>query len=222
MKHLTIAIDGPAGAGKSTVAKTVASLLDYVYIDTGAMYRAIAWTARSKTIDASDEAALTAVACTIQIELKKGKDGLMVFANGQNVTQIIRSPEVTAFVANVAKVPGVRKALLGLQRKMAMSGGVVMDGRDIGTVVLPDADVKIFLTATVEERASRRYRELLAKGYSVDLATLKQEIADRDRLDSERDCAPLIQAADAILVDTSDLTIEQVVQDILVICRKKG
>jgi CMP/dCMP kinase len=222
MKQLTIAIDGPAGAGKSTVAKKVASLLDYVYIDTGAMYRAIAWEARKTNLDCSDETALTAAARTIQIELKKGKEGLSVFANGQDVTQPIRSPEVTALVATVAKVPGVRKALLGLQRQMAVSGGVVMDGRDIGTTVLPHADVKIFLTATVEERASRRYKELLGKGYSVNLTTLKQEIAERDRLDSERDCAPLIQAADAILVDTSDLTIEQVVQDILTICRKKG
>ncbi|MBU2701024.1 cytidylate kinase [Sporomusaceae bacterium BoRhaA] len=222
MKRLTIAIDGPAGAGKSTVAKTVASLLNYIYIDTGAMYRAIAWEARKKNLDSRDETALTAVARTIQIELKNGGEGLIIFANGQDVTQPIRSPEVTAFVASVAKVPGVRKALLGLQRQMAVSGGVVMDGRDIGTTVLPRADVKIFLTATVEERASRRHKELLTKGYSVELATLKQEIEERDRLDSERDCAPLIQATDAILVDTSDLTIEQVVQDILTICRRKG
>lgn len=222
MKRLTIAIDGPAGAGKSTVAKRVASLLNYIYIDTGAMYRAIAWEARYKKLDSSDETALTTVARTIQLELKNEGEGLSVFANGKDVTQSIRSPEVTALVANVAKVPGVRKALLGLQRQMAMSGGVVMDGRDIGTAILPQADVKIFLTATVEERASRRHKELLTKGYSVDLATLKQEIAERDRLDSERDCAPLIQATDAILLDTSDLTIEQVVQDILTICRRKG
>jgi CMP/dCMP kinase len=222
MNRLTIAIDGPAGAGKSTVAKRVASLLNYIYIDTGAMYRAIAWEARYKNLDSSDETALTTVARTIQLELKNEGEGLIVFANGKDVTQAIRSPEVTALVANVAKVPGVRKALLGLQRQMAMSGGVVMDGRDIGTAILPQADVKIFLTATAEERASRRHKELLTKGYSVDLATLKQEIEERDRLDSERDCAPLIQATDAILLDTSDLTIEQVVQDILTICRRKG
>jgi cytidylate kinase len=222
MKQLIIAIDGPAGAGKSTVAKAVAQILGYVYIDTGALYRAIAWEALRKQVRPDDDKALTTVACTIKIELKNSNHGLSVFANGQDVTAAIRTPQVTAFVATVAKIPGVRMALLGLQRQLAAVGGVVMDGRDIGTKILPAADIKIFLTATVEKRASRRHKELAAKGYNIDLAKLQQEIADRDRQDSERECSPLVQASDAVSLDTSDLTVEQAVQSILTICQQKG
>ncbi len=222
MKRLIIAIDGPAGAGKSTVAKAVAQILGYVYIETGAMYRAIAWESLRKKVRPDDDKALTAVACAIKIELKNSSQGLSVFANGQDVTAAIRTPQVTAFVTAVAKVPGVRTALLGLQRLLAAFGGVVMDGRDIGTKILPSADVKIFLTATVENRARRRYKELVAKGYHLDLAKLQQEIADRDRQDSERECSPLVQANDAVRLDTSDLTVEQAVQSILTICQQKG
>jgi len=222
MEPLTIAIDGPAGAGKSTVAKAVAQIMGYVYIDTGAMYRAIAWEALNRQVGYDEEERLTNIACTIKIELKNDSQGLTVFANSQDITAAIRTPEVTAFVAKVAKVPGVRLGLLQLQRQLAAYGGVVMDGRDIGTKILPKADVKIFLTATVEKRAQRRYEELVAKGYTVDFFQLKQEIADRDKLDSERKCAPLTQAADALLLDTSELTIEQAVQSILTICQQKG
>jgi len=222
MRKLVIAIDGPAGAGKSTVAKAVAHILGYVYIDTGAMYRAIAWEALRKQVRPDDDDALTAVAHTIKIELKNGSSGLRVFANNQDITAAIRTPQVTAFVAHVAQISGVRLALLGLQRQLAANGGIVMDGRDIGTKILPKADVKIFLTATVEKRARRRHQELLAKGYSMDFAKLQQEIADRDKQDSERACSPLVQAIDAILLDTSDLTVDQVVQSILTICQQKG
>lgn len=222
MKQLIIAIDGPAGAGKSTVAKAVAQTLGYVYIDTGAMYRAIAWEALSQQVKSDDDKALTVIACTIKIELKNSSHGLRVFANSQDVTVAIRTPQVTAFVATVAKVPGVRTALLDLQRRLAAAGGVVMDGRDIGTRILPTADVKIFLTATVDERARRRYKELVAKGYSLELAQLQQQIADRDKQDSERECSPLVQAIDAVLLDTSNLTVEQAVQSILTICQQKG
>jgi cytidylate kinase len=222
MKQLVIAIDGPAGAGKSTVAKAVAQILGYVYIDTGSMYRAIAWQALSKQVQPDDAEALTAVARTIKIELKNGSLGLRVFANNQDITAAIRTPQVTALVATVAEIPGVRLALLGLQRQLASTGGVVMDGRDIGTKILPTADVKIFLTATVEKRARRRHKEFLAKGYNINFAKLQQEIADRDKQDSERACSPLVQASDAVLLDTSDLTVEQAVQSILTICQQKG
>lgn len=222
MRQLTIAIDGPAGAGKSTVARAVAQIMGYVYIDTGAMYRAIAWKALTQQVRRDDDEAIIAIARAIKIELKNGTHGLEVFANDQEVTEAIRTPQVTAFVATVAKIPGVRVALLSLQRQLAASGGAVMDGRDIGTQILPTADVKIFLTATVEKRAKRRQQELLAKGYNIDIAKLQQEIADRDKVDFERECSPLVQAADAVLLDTSDLTAEQVVQTILTICQQRG
>ncbi|MGD8189176.1 (d)CMP kinase [Brevibacillus ginsengisoli] len=219
---MNIAIDGPAGAGKSTVAQQIASSLGYVYIDTGAMYRALAWAALKENNPTTDEAAVADLLRFSQIELKR-MDGLQhVIWNGLDITQEIRSPEVSNNASIVASHGQVRELMLTLQRNMAKQGNIVMDGRDIGTHVLPDAELKIFLTASIEERAQRRYAELIAKGFDADLEQLKQEIAERDKRDCEREVAPLRQAEDAILVDTTGQTIEQVVQHILDICKRIG
>lgn len=222
MKRLTIAIDGPAGAGKSTVAKAVAKRLDYIYVDTGAMYRSVAWQTLKQKVAAADAAAVTKVAENMTIRLENEAGSLKVYANETNITTQIRSPEVTALVASVAQIPGVRAALVRQQQALAKNGGVVMDGRDIGTKVLPKAEVKVFLTASVETRAERRLLEMKAKGYEVDKAQLTAEIAARDRADSERACSPLIQAEDAVYLDTSSLTIEEAVAFIFMLCVQKG
>lgn len=222
MKKLVIAIDGPAGAGKSTVAQIVARKMGYVYIDTGAMYRAVTWLALRQNLTVKDAAAIGDLAAGAVIELTYGAGKLVVLANGEDVTGPIRTPEVTGWVAEISQILPVREAMLVLQRNMAARGGVVMDGRDIASRVLPDADVKVFLTASIEERARRRWKEMLDKGYTVDLEELKREIADRDRKDYEREYAPLIQTEDAVLVDTTAMSIEAAVDEILKICEEKS
>ncbi|MBO1513882.1 (d)CMP kinase [Metabacillus bambusae] len=215
MKHkISIAIDGPAAAGKSTVAKIIAEHYSYIYIDTGAMYRALTYKALQENIDLKDEEKVADVLSTIIIELQPSEDGQIVLVNEDNVTEIIRSNEVTNNVSIVAMHPKVRDEMLKRQRILAKTGGVVMDGRDIGTHVLPDAELKIFLRATVEERAKRRHEENQKKGYSSDFEQLKQEIANRDKLDSEREVAPLRKAEDAIEIDTTALSIHDVVKRI--------
>ena len=209
-----IAIDGPAGAGKSTVAKIVAEKLGYTYIDTGAMYRGVAWKTLRDDKDAPDEAILRAVH-DIDVRLACTESGTRVTVDGTDVTGEIRTPEVTHIVSRVAALGPVREKMVELQRAMAADGAVVMDGRDIGTNVLPNADVKIFLTASVEERARRRYDEMVAKGYAVNFDALKDEIASRDKQDSERAISPLRQAEDAVLLDSTALTIDEVVARIL-------
>ena len=208
MKKIVVAIDGPAGAGKSTIAKLVAEKLGYAYIDTGAMYRRVALKFLQTGKD-FDEDFISELARTMVIEFKPEASVNRVFVDGQEVTDAIRSAEVTANVSRVAAIGAVREAMVAQQRRMGESGGVLMDGRDIGTVVFPNAQLKIFLTATVEERAMRRYKELIAKGQQVDLAQLKEDIASRDKQDSERAISPLRQAEDALLLDTSDMNIEQ-------------
>lgn len=222
MKKLTIAIDGPAGAGKSTVAQIVAQRLNYTYIDTGAMYRAVTWQVMEHDVDFSDADAIQKIVSTIQIGLRYVNGKMQVTANNVDVTEEIRLPEVSRVVSEVAKLVVVRSAMLTLQRQMALQGGVVMDGRDIGTHVLPNADLKIFLTASIDERARRRWLELGDKGVSVDLKALQEEIASRDKTDSERAVAPLVQAEDAILLDTTKLSIEGAVNEILRLCEERG
>ncbi len=219
---MKIAIDGPAGAGKSTIARIVAARLGFVYIDTGAMYRALAWAVIHHNIPVENEADVADLLREAAIRLERGDDGQRVYWNGRDITAEIRTPEVSNYASIVASYAAVRSQMLRLQRAMATEGNVVMDGRDIGTHVLPDADVKIFLTASIRERAERRLAELIAKGHTADLDSLMTDIAERDRRDSERTVAPLRQADDAVLVDTTGLSIEEVVQRILHLCRQAG
>lgn len=214
-KKISIAIDGPAAAGKSTVAKIVAEKLSYIYIDTGAMYRALTFKALEQNIDLQDEAVLLNTLTNTIIELLPGDKGQLVFLDGKDVTTAIRTSNVTNSVSIVAKHPLVRKEMVSRQQRFAENGGVVMDGRDIGTHVLPHAEVKIFLLASVEERALRRHTENIAKGFPSDLEKLKEEIAFRDKLDTEREAAPLKKADDAVEIDTTSLSILQVVDKIL-------
>ncbi len=214
MKKLVVAIDGPAGAGKSTVAQMAAKELGFTYIDTGAMYRAVAWKSLQQGKEVTDDL-INEVVKDIEIVLDYKEGKTKVFVDGTDVTSAIRTPEVTGIVSQVAALGPVRERLTDLQRKMATEGSVIMDGRDIATNVLPNADIKIFLTASIEERADRRYKEMKEKGYDVDLKKLQEEIAARDKADSEREISPLVQAEDAELLDTSDMSIEEVVQAIL-------
>lgn len=209
MKKIVVAIDGPAGAGKSTIAKMVAEKIGYAYIDTGAMYRSVAWKFL-QTGKAFDEDYISMLANTMVIMFKPEASVNRVFVDDVEVTEAIRSAEVTALVSRVAAIGAVREAMVDQQRRMGESGGVLMDGRDIGTVVFPNAQLKVFLTATVDERAIRRYKELVAKGQQVDLEQLKADIANRDKQDSERAISPLRQAEDAVYLDSSDMSIDQV------------
>ncbi|MGG0706875.1 (d)CMP kinase [Bacillus paramobilis] len=214
-KRISIAIDGPAAAGKSTVAKVVAKKLSYVYIDTGAMYRAITYAALEQKVDIENEEQLMEVVKNVNIEFQQGENTQLVFLNGQDVSEVIRTPDVTNRVSIVAKHRLVREEMVRRQQELAEKGGVVMDGRDIGTHVLPDAEVKIFMLASVEERAERRHLENMNKGFDSNLEQLKEEIAQRDKLDSEREVSPLKKADDALELDTTSLPIEEVVQKIM-------
>lgn len=214
-KRISIAIDGPAAAGKSTVAKVVAKKLSYVYIDTGAMYRTITYAALEQKVDIENEEKLMEVVKNVNIEFQQGENTQLVFLNGQDVSEVIRTPEVTNRVSIVAKHRLVRGEMVRRQQELAEKGGVVMDGRDIGTHVLPDAEVKIFMLASVEERAERRHLENINKGFDSNLEQLKKEIAQRDKLDSEREVSPLKKADDALELDTTSLSIEEVVQKIM-------
>jgi CMP/dCMP kinase len=214
-KPIQIAIDGPAAAGKSTVAKIIADKLSFIYIDTGAMYRALTYKALKNHIDVNDEKALLELLKETMIELKQGEEGQLVYLDGEDVTIDIRTSEVTNHVSIVAKHGLVREEMVKRQQQFAEQGGVVMDGRDIGTHVLPNAEVKIFLLASVEERAKRRHEENLKRGFPSSLENLIEEIARRDQLDSEREVAPLKKAKDAIEIDTTSLSIDQVVDRIM-------
>ncbi|WP_242244731.1 (d)CMP kinase [Bacillus cereus group sp. BfR-BA-01330] len=214
-KRISIAIDGPAAAGKSTVAKVVAKELSYVYIDTGAMYRTLTYAALEQKVDIENEEQLMEVVKNVNIEFQQGENTQLVFLNGQDVSEVIRTPDVTNRVSIVAKHRLVREEMVRRQQDLAKKGGVVMDGRDIGTHVLPDAEVKIFMLASVEERAERRHLENLNKGFDSNLEQLKEEISQRDKLDSEREVSPLKKADDALELDTTSLSIEEVVQKIM-------
>lgn len=219
-RPLTIAIDGPAGSGKSTVARQVAAALGYTYVDTGAMYRALALAALRRGVPATDEGALSRLLAALDIRLAPGSDGRpSVWLDGEEVTEAIRSPDVDRTVSTVAQHPGVRRLLTQLQRTLAADGGVVMDGRDIGTNVLPQAEVKVFLTASLEERVRRRHAELVARGTNIPVAELTAQLARRDEADREREIAPLRQAADATVIDSTGMTAADVVAAILRLCR---
>ena len=219
MKNLVVAIDGPAGAGKSTVAQLAARKLGCTYIDTGAMYRAVAWKTLQRKQPVTDELILDVVK-DVHVELAYVEGKTTVSVDGTDVTGEIRTPEVTAIVSQVAALGPVRSRMVELQRRMAVKGSVLMDGRDIATSVLPDANVKIFLTASIEERARRRFKEMQEKGYNVSLEELQKDIAARDKADSEREISPLVQAPDAELLDTSNMGIDEVVQAIIDRCSR--
>ncbi|TEB17368.1 Cytidylate kinase [Pelotomaculum sp. FP] len=216
-----IAIDGPAGAGKSTVAKLVAKSLGYLYIDTGAMYRAVTLKALRDGADLNDHEKLGRLASNVLISLKAGSDGnLTVLMDGEDVTEEIRLPAVSNSVSLVAKVPAVRRKMIELQKEMAAGGGVVMEGRDIGKVVLPDARIKIYLTAATGERARRRWKELADKGIKVNRRQIEEDICNRDFIDTSREMDPLAPAADAVIIDSTSCTVEGVVD--LIVARITG
>lgn len=218
---MRVAIDGPAGAGKSTIAKAVSKRLGYVYIDTGAMYRAVALYAINNGIDICEDSITDEVLSKIEIDIKYDDMGQKIILCGEDVTKSIRSPKVSIGASNVAVIPKVRLKLVELQRELSKKGSVIMDGRDIGTYVLPDAEIKIFLTASVDQRAKRRYKELLEKGEKADFEKVKRDIEYRDKNDSEREFAPLKKADDAILLDTSDMTQDEVIDKMIKIIEEK-
>ena len=209
-----IAIDGPAGAGKSTIAKALAEQLGYIYIDTGAMYRAVALTALRAGVAVDDAPALTALAAQIELDMRAEGGVNRILLGQEDVTEAIRQPEVGAAASPVSAVAGVREHLVAQQRKLAARGNVVMDGRDIGTVVLPDADCKIFLTASLDERVNRRYEELRAKGLTTMREAVREDISTRDYRDSHRETSPLKQAEDAVLLDSTGMSIEAVLAEV--------
>lgn len=214
-----IAIDGPAAAGKTTVGRQTGCHLGYPFLDTGAMYRAMTWTALRRGVDLSDEDALSELAASISIDIgPAGPDSIepcTIFVDGEDVTRNLRQPEVEAAVSLVSRVAGVREALVKVQRELAGRNSVVMAGRDIGTVVLPQADLKVYLDASVEERARRRFAELSALGMDLTEEGVLRDLRRRDRIDSERSVSPLRPADEAVVIDTDGLTLEEVVQRVL-------
>ena len=215
---INIAIDGPAGAGKSTIAKMVAKELGFIYVDTGAMYRAIALYMLRNNMKQEEEVATHVKEASVEIVYQNGEQ--QVVLNGENVSGLIRTEEVGKMASFVAKIKEVRAQLLDLQRNLAAKENVIMDGRDIGTHVLPNADVKIYLTASASERANRRYKELCEKGIACNLQEIENDIIARDEQDMNREIAPLKQAEDAVLVDSSHMTITEVVENIIAIYKK--
>lgn len=219
MKKLSIAIDGPAGAGKSSVSKILAARLGYAYLDTGAMYRAVTYEALERKLDKPED--IVSMTKKLDMEVKPDKDVMHVIVDGKDVTPYIRTPEVSSHVSEVSAIGGVRTAMVAIQRKQAEKGGIVLDGRDIGTTVLPKADVKIFLTASVHTRAVRRFKELTEGHPEMTMEDVEKEISCRDYLDSHRDISPLKQAEDAVLLDNGDLTLKGTAEAIIHICRSR-
>lgn len=219
-KHI-IAIDGPAGSGKTTVARLVAERVGFRYVDSGAMYRAVALACLRQGISSEDRQRAAAVAEAARIQFVPGPNGQMVLLDGEDVTEAVRTREVTQMVSPISAISEVRRAMVEQQRRTGAEGGIVMEGRDIGTVVFPDADLKVFLTASPEVRARRRHAELIAKGASADLQQLLQEIEERDRRDSSRRDSPLRRAEDAVELNTDPLTAEQVADRIVELLRQR-
>lgn len=217
----SIAIDGPAGAGKSTIARKVAEKLSFIYVDTGAMYRSMALYFTRHDIAAQDEEKIAAACPDIDVSIAYQDGEQQVILNGENVNGLIRTEQVSMMTSDTSKYPVVREKLLSLQRGLAEKENVIMDGRDIGTCVLPNADVKIYLTASAAERARRRYKEQTERGVDCDIKEIERDIIARDEQDMNREVAPLRQAEDAVLVDSSDMTIDQVVDEIIRIYQEK-
>jgi len=218
MKKINIAIDGPVASGKTTVARRVAKELNYSYIDTGAMYRAVTWKVIQDGIDISQEEEIVKLAGKMKIDIKpteKNTSGYLIFADGIDITDFITEPPVRRLVSPVSAISGVRRVLVEQQKRMAEKKGIIMAGRDITSVVLPEAEVKIYLTATPEERAKRRYREVLAKGEVTTCEEILEEVKRRDKIDSEREDSPLVKVPDAIELDTTGMEFEEVIRKII-------
>ncbi|HUL31599.1 MAG TPA: (d)CMP kinase [Thermodesulfobacteriota bacterium] len=220
-KKLTVAIDGPSGAGKSTVARSLATRLGYVYIDTGAMYRSLAVWAKKRGIPPEDELTLSQLAFSIRIRFARGKRQTRVYCEGEDVTEAIRTPEISRLASSISKQKGVREALVQMQREMGKKGGVVLEGRDIGTVVFPDADAKFYLDADSSERARRRYDEMVGKGEKADFKETFEELSKRDHNDMHRVHSPLRKAEDAVVIDSTHRSVEEVVEEMIRIIQEK-
>ena len=222
---LIIAIDGPAAVGKSTMGKLIARELGFLYIDTGAIYRAITWKVLKSNISLNDENIISNLVSNTCVTIEKANckslnDYYHIFVDGEDITEEIRNPRIDQNVSQIARLPKIRKQLIYLQRKLAEKGNIVMEGRDIGSVILPQSDIKFYFTASEEERIKRRYKELIDKGYSIDYEEVKKQIIQRDKIDSKRKSAPLIKAKDAILIDSTEKSIEEVKDNILKIIKK--
>lgn len=222
---LRIAIDGPAAVGKSTMGKLIARELGFLYIDTGAIYRAITWKVLKNSINIKDEDVISNLVSDTCITIERANckslnDYYYIFVDGENVTEEIRNPRIDQNVSQIARLPKIRKQLIYLQRKLAEKGNIVMEGRDIGSVILPQADIKFYFTASEAERIKRRYKELINNGYSIDYEEVKKQIIQRDKIDSKRKYAPLIKAKDAIIIDSTEKSIKEVKDNILKIIKK--
>jgi cytidylate kinase len=221
MKKIIVAIDGPSGSGKSTVAKLLAMKLGYTYIDTGAMYRAIALQAKRENVDINSGVALSSLCDRVKIEFLPDNGGLRTILNGEDVSEEIRTPEMSMAASDISARKEVRQSLLSLQRRMGENGGVVLEGRDVGTVIFPNAEAKFFLDASLEERGKRRYKELAAKGLDVTLKQTIEDVNKREIHDSSRDIAPLKMADDSILVDSTNVGIKEVVEKMIKVVQNK-
>lgn len=219
---IRIAIDGPSGAGKSTIAKGVAKQLGIIYVDTGALYRTVGYYVRQKNVDPKDAEDVAALLPDISVEVKYENGAQHVYLNGEDLGDRIRTPEMSMYASAVSAIPKVREFLLNTQKDIARKNSVIMDGRDIGTVILPDADVKIFMFASNEARAKRRYNELVAKGVEVRYEDVLSEMIERDNNDKNRDVAPAVPAADAIMLDNSDMSVDENIDAVLNIIKEKG
>jgi len=216
-----VAIDGPVGAGKSTVARAVAQRLRFRYVDTGAMYRSVAWAALQRGIGLSDERAVTALAQSLQIDFVTDPEGQRILVDGVDVTDLIRTPQVSDGASVVSVYPGVREAMVAVQRRLGADGGVVMEGRDIGTVVFPDAEIKVFLDASLDERARRRFEELRARGVGADLESVRRAEEERDRRDRTRSHSPLRAASDAVVIDSTGIPADEVAAGIVQLVQRR-
>jgi len=220
-KRLTIAIDGPSGAGKSTVAISLARRLGYIYIDTGAMYRSVALRAKEKGISPEDEWALNQLASSLRITFITRGERTHVLCDGEDITEAIRTPEISRFASTISKQKGLRDTLVQMQRGMGKGGGAVLEGRDIGTVVFPDADVKFYLDAESNERVRRRYHEMVEKGMRVDFKETQEELIQRDHHDMHRVHSPLKKAGDAVFIDSTHRSVEEVVEEMVRIVKER-